>query len=423
MAEQPSKPSSTPDKGRPVAGSSRPAEAAPSSVESGAWPDLRRFTEQGPGSVERDVEELLGQLLRRVADAPGLDAVLLGGSLGHGEGTVRNADGRPGLTSDVELYLVGPERSLRSLATALEREFSEWHVSAAWLHPGMLRRGRAKNLSWRPSPTIRLYEIEAGSRVLAGRRPVQRAIRPGDLPLADGVRTLLNRLAEAAPEVASGTPDAARWLDKVLIGCGDALLLASGGYTVSYRERATRLGAIQPAWSMPEGWRLAVVAAYERKLDTQDARTTDLALLDAIAVATLRGAIPATAGVSLDPLMDFPQRFTTSAAHDVAYLRYLPPFGPAATYEGVVLVVRSWRAGLGPTPRGVRQALLGRPLSLALQSTALPLFLGVLRRDGGLLDVARRALLWSGLRAEDVLSAVDATQLANLLLRHWRLST
>jgi len=385
-----------------------------------------RYTEAGDAGLERSTSELMDAIVARARDIEGIESVLLGGSLGRGEGTTVHEPGGDRLASDVEIYLVGRASSLRSAARGLEADLASRHgaeISAAWLHPDMLRRGRAKNLSWRPSRTIRLYELATGSRTLLGTSPTVRPIDPATLPLGEGVRLILNRLAEAAPELATGSGDAARWTDKILIACGDTLLLATGAYTVRYRDRVARLAAMDAPWPMPEGWRGAVIAAYERKLSGSAADDGDARGDDGVVVATLAAAAERVTGQPLEPIDSFPARFVAAGARRPELLRYLPPIGPNATFEGLVLLARSWRAGHRVTARMLGRALAGRPLSLALQATALPLYLGIVRAEPMLVRAAGEALVWAGLPADEVGAADEPARLADLLRRRWSVAT
>jgi hypothetical protein len=381
-----------------------------------------RYTEAGDPRLESAVAERIEQMVGRARTIPGLDALLLGGSLGRGEGTFTRGPDGDRLSSDVELYLVGRASSLRDDARRLESELAEGYgldVSAAWLEPKMLRGCRAKNLSWRPARTIRLYEIAAGSRVLVGVPPDVCRIDPTRLPLGEGVRLVLNRLAEANPLIADGSDDGRRWGDKILTALGDTILLARGEYTVRYRDRATRLREIEPSWPMPSGWRSAILGAYERKLTgaggSVPAPSDGLELL----LATMRPTVWAVAAIGVDPLATFPQRFAIAGARRPELLRYLPPFGPRATYEALVLLARARRSGLELSGRAVRQAVLGRPLSLALQGAALPLHVGIVAGDAALVDAASEALRWAGLPPRALVGSRNPGRLAHLLRRHW----
>jgi hypothetical protein len=383
-----------------------------------------RYTERGDPDVERSIAALVGEITARARPIEGIEALLIGGSLGRGEGTVTIGPEGPRLASDVEVFLVGRRSSLRSAASQLQADFARRagpEVSAAWLHPEMLRTGRAKNLSRRPSRTIRLYELGPdATRTLIGSPPDVLPIDPVALPLGEGVRLVLNRLAEANVPLVTGSPEAGRWNDKILMACGDTLLLAAGGYTARYRDRADRIDTLPEPWPMPAGWRAAVVAAYERKLSgTDPGDEAARARTDEVVVATLATAAERVTGEPLEPIASFPRRFVVAGARRPELLRYLPPFGPAARYEAAILAARAWRAGRRPTAVALRQALRGRPLSLALQASALPLYLGIVRRDDGLVRAAAESLAWAGIPRRELDDARDAAALAEVLRRHW----
>ena len=387
----------------------------------------QRFTESGDDRLEADIAAMLAEVAGRAATIPGVQAVLLGGSLGRGEGTVRRTADGDELASDVEIFLVGADRGLRRAAERLSREAggaAGADLSAAWLDADALRLGRAKNLSRRPSKTIRLYELEAGSRLLHGRLPEILHVEPAQIPVAEGVREILNRLAEAAPQLAAGSADVQRWSDKLLMACGNTLLLASGGYAASYRERWRRLADVESDWALPPTWRLRVRDAYARKLDPTGGEV-EMPPTDEVAEisrAFLAASVPVAAGISLEPIRTFPERYVVAAARREELLRYLPPAGPAATYEGLIVLLRILRARWPLAGRAIWQALLGRPLSLWLQAAAAPLYVGIAQQRADLIESARAALLAAGLPRRRVDGATTPVALATLLRGYWQLS-
>jgi hypothetical protein len=130
------------------------------------------------------------------------------------------------------------------------------------------------------------------------------------------------------------------------------------------------------------------------------------------------------AGTPLTPLETFVPRYVRGGVRNRDLLRYLPPIGPGAMYEALVLLARAARGGHRPTPRALAGALLGRPLSLALQAASLPLFLGIIRGDAALVRVAADGLRWAGLPSAAVSTAAeDPASLAQLLRRHWSVAT
>ena len=383
------------------------------------------FTETADAEVEAGIAGLVRLIAETASGLRGVQAVLLGGSLGRGEATVRPTPAGLRLDSDVEVYLVGSSPALHRAATTLGtdlRALTGFDVSVAWLHPTRLRRARAKNLSMRSSRTIQLYELRVGSRLLAGSWPVMADLDPSKLPLAEGVRLILNRFAEASVAVAGESVQATRWVDKVAMAAGDTLLLAAGSYTASYRERAKRLSSADVGWDLPPGWRKALLAAYDRKLQAVGGSTT-AAETASIAATVLRHAVEATIGLRVSDWGDFADLFVPHAARHEPYLRYLPAFGPAAIYEACIVLIRARRAGRALSQAAVLQAARGRPLSLWLQAAAAPLFLGVAEGRPELLRAAGLALQRAGVPSRCVDSCRSALDLVRLHNRYWQVST
>lgn len=393
------------------------------------------FTAGGDARLEASLAEVLGVARSSSARIPGVTALLLGGSLGRGEGSVRHTAGGDVLSSDIELYLVGSSPDLRRDARALQRELSAASgidVSVAWADPRALRAGRSKNRSWRPVPTIRHYELAATARVVAGTRPAMLPIDPASLPLAEGVRLILNRLAEAGPvfgrtrwRPGDPSPDegdaaalaAMRWADKILISCGDTVLLAAHRYVASYRDRQATLRSVSESWPMPAGWREMVLDAYERKLT--DGAGSPPGELAAVLHATLAAALRDAAGIGLEPLATLPGRLAAAARRRPGLLRYLPPVGPAAHYEAAVVAIRARGAGRRLSARALADALRGRPLSLASQGIGAWLFFAILAGDEAAAAGIGRALVGCGVPAADVQAAADLDGLATLNARYW----
>ena len=395
------------------------SRAASSSVMIG------RSAEDTADAEARRIGEVVAAIAAAARGDPRVDAVLLGGSIGRGEATIEHREAGVFLRSDVEVYLVGSSSALRRTAVSLSQQLSldtGQEVSVAWLHPGRLENGRAKNLSWRPSRTIQLYELEAGHRLIVGTEPAIRRIDPRQLPLAEGIRLILNRFAEASPQLAGGTADAGRWLDKVLMAAGDTILLADGSYTVSYRERLERLRSVEPSWDLPSGWLTAVVGAYERKLQGSTA-APDAAQAAAISSEVLRWAVDEALGHRVTDWAAFPDAFARLAGRHEPLLRYLLPVGPSAIYESFVVLIRAQLAGQRIGWRALVQALSGHPMSLWLQATSVPIFLGIVRDDASLLTAAGRSLVRAGIPRRLVETHRSAGELSALLLRYWQVST
>lgn len=380
------------------------------------------YTTTGDVRAERS----LGALVERITDAtgrvPGLDAVLLGGSVGRGEATVRMSAHGPVIESDLEVYLVGRSRALRHAARSLTRQLTKAHsveVSVAWLDPRRLKLGRAKNLSRQPSQTIQLYELATGTRVIHGAAPAIASVNPARLPLAEGVRLILNRFAEGSRHLTAETSESGRWMDKILIACADTMLLAGGQYTVRYQERAERVAGAMTDWPMPEGWRATFAGAYRRKLTGVGEPRPSVHETAAIADAVLRQAVRESTGLVVSGWDSFPHEFARAAAARPDFLRYLPPFGTTPRYEAAVVLARLILARLPLAPSAATTIVSGLPVSLQLQATAAPLFFAIAGAPHLLASVSA-ALIESHIPRSSVEGSEGSAQaLGDLLHRYW----
>ncbi|HEY2915596.1 MAG TPA: hypothetical protein VGI98_00090 [Candidatus Limnocylindrales bacterium] len=384
----------------------------------------------GDPAIDQRLRAALDRLVDLAAPIDGLDALLLGGSLARGEGAGhRGADGEPVVDSDIEAYLVGRDRSLRrqaSLLSASATSATGVEVSLAWLHPDRLRHGRARNLSFRPARTILAYDLGASARTLLGAPPAIRPVDPATIPIAEGLRLLLNRCVEAAPAV--GGPAWPRWQDKLLTAAGDALLIADGAYAGGYAERAAAVARESADWiasgRIPPASDGLIAAAYGRRLGTTagatapgtSAGTVPAATLAAIVASVATGLVRTDFGVEL-AVADFAAGCPPLARRSATYARYLPPAGPARHYDAAVTAIRAGsRLGWRRWPA----ALAGRSAILQVLACGLPILLARLGGTDGaapteLLAGARRAARTVGLDLPD-----DAAAAATRLESAWR---
>ena len=96
-------------------------------------------------------------------------------------------------------------------------------------------------LNKKMKPTIANYDLKYGSKVIYGKNYLEKipSFKPEDIPIWEGIRLLLNRMAEALEHFSIDNPsdETVFWCDKIILACQDALLLTIGRYTPSYRER------------------------------------------------------------------------------------------------------------------------------------------------------------------------------------------
>jgi hypothetical protein len=185
-----------------------------------------------------------------------LRAVILTGSLSRDEATFRRRDGGWVLLGDGEFVAVFADGAplpahgeADTLCRAIERSLLDRGLVArlcvSAVHPGYLRRLR---------PNIFTYELRARGQVVLGDREILSlipAISPADIPREDAWRLLANRIVEQLEavepvlEAPSSMPELLHYLTvKLYLDMATSLLVFSGTYAPSYRERASQVEAL-----------------------------------------------------------------------------------------------------------------------------------------------------------------------------------
>ncbi len=234
-----------------------------------AW---QRFTLDGDPALERHLDVACQRMLsgvRGIIPSPRLEAVLLGGGYGRGEGGVwRTATGdRP--YNDLEFYVaVQGNRQLNELrygrALAALGEILT-HLVGVEVESTITSLAELR----RQPVSMFTYDLMAGHRLL-GREAswlggCDHHLAAAQIPLAEGTRLLMNRgtgllLAQgklAAPTLAPSDAEFIRRnLAKAELACGDAVLVARGEYDWSCRERHRRIDRL--AQLEPSPWHEAL---------------------------------------------------------------------------------------------------------------------------------------------------------------------
>jgi hypothetical protein len=247
-----------------VAMDSLPGAALPS-LDPGA---ARRFTIDGDEALEASVGLACAQVvsgIRGLIPHSRLEAILLGGGYGRGEGGVlRGADGdRP--YNDLEFYVA--IRGNRHLNAARYRRRLEVLAEILTHVAGIEVEFKTTSLSEMASKPVSMfsYDLACGHRLLwtgrgADDGPWLRHLDARAIPLAEATRLLMNRgtgllLARSkleAPEFPASASDfVQRNIAKAQLACGDALLVAHGEYHWSCRVRHRRLAALSNSLGFP----------------------------------------------------------------------------------------------------------------------------------------------------------------------------
>ncbi len=227
----------------------------------------QRFTIDGSDALEAHLAQTCERVLAGVkvlVPASKLQAVLLGGGYGRGEGGVlKTADGdRP--YNDLEFYVF-----IRGNAILAERKFRHpLHGLGEGLSPAAGLEVEFKVLTLdklrRDTPSMFYYDLVMGHRwqlgddaLLAGCEQHRDAAR---VPLHEATRLLMNRCSgllyslERLRRRDFGATEAdfvGRNLAKAQLAFGDALLAAHGQYHWSCRERHSRLAKLSVVDNLP----------------------------------------------------------------------------------------------------------------------------------------------------------------------------
>jgi hypothetical protein len=243
-----------------------------------------RFTIDGSESLERH----LGCVCDRVADtvnvitgASKLDALLLGGGYGRGQGGVLRSAAAEAPYNDLEFYvfikgnrLINERRYSAPLRRAGDRlsQYAGVHVE---FKVDSLERLRSSDVS------MFTYDLIAGHRLLFGTEEklegCEHHLDATRIPLLEATRLLFNRctgllLASEIliqPSLTSEQADfVGRNIAKAQLAAGDAVLTAFGEYHWSCLERTLRLQQLQMDESLPwlEETRAQHAAGVEFKL-------------------------------------------------------------------------------------------------------------------------------------------------------------
>lgn len=242
-------------------------DQAAASSETGA-PPPRRFTLDGDRGLEQHLDRACQRVLsgvRGLVPPEKLEAVLLGGGYGRGEGGVLRDSAGDWPYNDLEFYIaIRGNRHLNELRYGRGLEMLG-HILTHLA--GVEVEFKITSLAEMRAQPVSMfsYDLFAGHRLLWGdplalTRCAQH-FHAEQIPLAEGTRLLMNRgtgllLAKAKlkqPELAAHEVDFIRRnLAKAALACGDAILTARGLYDRSCQERHRQLERI--ARLEPSAW-------------------------------------------------------------------------------------------------------------------------------------------------------------------------
>jgi hypothetical protein len=186
-----------------------------------------------------------------------IEAVLLGGGYGRGEGGVLATESGDLPYNDLEFYLlVARGWSSRKLGGQIEAVAGKLsHELGIEIELKLFSVARLR----RSPVTMFYYDLMTGHRCIAGNEDLLRGcehhLRSEEIPLYEGTRLLMNRCsgmlfaAERLRCVNFGDEEAdfvARNIAKLRLALGDVVLTAFQRYHWSCRDRSVRLDALRP---------------------------------------------------------------------------------------------------------------------------------------------------------------------------------
>ncbi len=236
------------------------APAALPATESATIPSVQRFTLDGSAELEAHLArtcEKIAAGLRGLLPAGKLEAVLLGGGYGRGEGGVLHTEHGDRPYNDLEFYVcLRGNRHLNEKLHGLAL-----HVLGEILTPQAGVEVEFKITSLRELATSPVsmfsYDLVSGHRWLVGREELLAGAahhREADqIPLTEATRLLMNRCSGLLfarerllrHDFTPGDADfAQRNIAKAQLALGDAVLVCYGQYHWSVHERHRRLARI-----------------------------------------------------------------------------------------------------------------------------------------------------------------------------------
>lgn len=201
-------------------------------------------------------ESLLTDIINSIEKYGGKDclsSIILTGSFGRGEPTyTTEAEGKLLLKSDVEIGLVFPKSSQKSLVERLIRkvasEFTE-ELNLIAINEKRVRKVYNFNFSIRTPKfkTIFTYDLFNGSRTIWGRDFIgEKTVSLADVDLYEAKRLVANRIGELIYLQNSADADSkvhlrVQWKGKLILAIVSAWLICEGEYVSSYHGQFQKI--------------------------------------------------------------------------------------------------------------------------------------------------------------------------------------
>ena len=340
------------------------------------------FTDHPDPRVEECVRSHLDQIVHIVVHRIAPSAIIVAGSFGRGEGSAIIDGDQVKIISDYEVGIVTRKAWKRHQIVQLSDKLSEElgvEISLFWVTPSRLKHNRMKNLSWgKAQPTVFMFDLKAGSVQLYGNLDLRlNRLLPEDLPAWEGLRLLLNRLAEMLFQVdrvayqqwiAGNSTGEDLPLAKSLLGCIDGLIVASGSYQSSARERFKIAVDSEVPHIDIVSIKDYLTNALDHRIRGADWCGIPWIKYREIAMSSLRILLEKTFHISFDLVEDIPRVFHPSPDHLAPVIQYQSrwlPISPLA-HEIRIQKLKLKKSGLGGQLHRFRRK--GYLPSLSIQS-------------------------------------------------------
>ncbi len=393
---------------------------------------MGKYTLHTDPRVDAIVESHLAQICECTLRHFKPEALLLSGSFGRGEGSVSLDGGQVRFYSDYEVSLISSRPRARLAIDPIQREVNAklpLSVSIFWTTPRKLRHNLSRNLSFGPPYlSIGMYELKAGSQVFYGDFDLSANQNdPRDLPVSEGVRLIANRMMETI-EKWRRTPKSGDFgvqdrselafsLAKLVLACGDALLVKNGLYHYSYAERGRRFSQHYTELFSPL-LGAEFLGLYEQ---ASSFKLRPYAEVQPAAILEALPQIRAYCWTILRHLLDLPEddhdRIFEAMAASI-HITYQTGLAPSldVAYENLILWLRGRRAGIKTFPNRKADLSMFQMLYGAIPS----LFWGLPmegQADARLLQNSRE---WGAWAFPPLSSATPSEeQLVSVLLSMW----
>lgn len=375
-----------------------PGVAEPCGMPAGDTP----FCQGRPDLVAAAGPRIEADLRRVVAAIHGkgrrVDAIVLTGSVGRGEGALWEENEQPVLLSDYDLFVFTGE----ALPPAFFRDLEPGLAHTLWAPKATIGALVTGELPTLPA-ALWTYDLRHGSRVLEGNPALLErvpAFRPTEIPAWEGLKLLCNYagvLLQAPRPVAALGPGEAWVLHQALVRLaqriGDTLAIQEGCYHHLLSWRTAALARLASFRALPPAEGELILWACREKLVPREFLDCDVTevtrhlfpLLERVLRESLARYLGLTAGELPDLLAAYRKRFRVRLS-----------------WKGYLLagVARLWRGDPHDLPWG---ALATEPFHHVL--AAIPLVLlstpGVLHRPAYLREARRllgKAATWEDCR-------------------------